>query len=648
MVNLPNSPNTQGKLVMGAAGSTLNIGTQNLTITNDYTNVGAGTGNDFNRRAGVSGTGQIVAGGDVAQAITGASVSNGNTANATLTIGNVRVGATTFDYQIANTGSSGPALRGAIQTNVNGANLTDSRLTGAGVTASNYNTGAPGSNSGNLGVTFTAAGVGALAPLSGQVLNLRSNFENIADQKLNIVVDSGAAAYNAAAGNATPSPVQVGNQRVNGHASAILTVANTAVAGAFSEDLNASFGSSSGSASGSGGISGRLAGTNNTGTGAMTVAVDSSVAGARTGTVTLNYQTAGAVNGVSNGLGLASAGSQTITVNGNVYQAASGQLVTAPLNFGTIQVGQVVNQNLVVRNNATGAAGFVEDLNASFGAAGNAQITGSGTLSGITAGNNSTAANGAMAVTVTGAVAGALNSSIAVDYFSAGAVKGVSNGLGSLAVGSENYGVSGLIEAAGNVIDAAKPLINTAQPIHLGNVRINTASPQALVSVTNQATGNQQAALNASISGNAAITGSGSFNLLDPGATNHSNLQVGMKTSAAGAINGTATIASVSDATNVGNCAPNCQMNLASQDVAVQGAVYRLADPTLNTNSVNLVARRGDAAPTAAISVSNQSPDAFTEGLKASVTSTPSASAVAATSPTWRPLVPMPAVCEWR
>jgi hypothetical protein len=101
----------------------------------------------------------------------------------------------------ANTGTTGPALRGAIQTNVNGANLTDARLSGAGVTASNYNTGAPGSNSGNLGVTFTAANAGrAGAAVSGQVLNLRSNFENIADQKLNIVLAGGAAAYNAAVG----------------------------------------------------------------------------------------------------------------------------------------------------------------------------------------------------------------------------------------------------------------------------------------------------------------------------------------------------------------------------------------------------------------------------------------------------------------
>ena len=89
---LANGGHTQGTLLMGAAGSALNLGTGNLTITNDYTNASAGTGNTFNRRAGVTGTGQIVAGGDAAQAITGANVTNGNTTNATLTLGNVRVG----------------------------------------------------------------------------------------------------------------------------------------------------------------------------------------------------------------------------------------------------------------------------------------------------------------------------------------------------------------------------------------------------------------------------------------------------------------------------------------------------------------------------------------------------------------------------
>ena len=316
---------TQGRLLMGGAGSALNLNTQNLTITTDYTNAQSGTGNAFDRRAGVSGTGLILAGGDATQTITGAGVSNGNTANATLTLGNVRVGSTTFNYQVANTGTTGSSLRGAIQTNVNGASLTDIRLSGTGVSAGNYPTGAPGNSTGDLAVTFTTASAGTVAPLTGQVLNLTSNFSNITDQKLNIVFGSGAAAYNVAVGNAT-SPVQIAAQRVGGSNTAALSVANSAAPGAFSEDLNASFASAGGAATGSGAIVGRLAGTSNTGTGAILVGVDTSAGGAKTGTVTLNYQTAGTVNGVGNGLGSASAGSQGVTVNGNVYTTAVAQV----------------------------------------------------------------------------------------------------------------------------------------------------------------------------------------------------------------------------------------------------------------------------------------------------------------------------------
>ena len=603
---------TQGKLLMGGAGSALNLNSQNLTITNDYTNAQSGTGNGFNRRAGVSGTGQILAGGNAAQAITGAGVTNGNTGSATLTLGNVRVGATTFNYQVANTGTSGPSLRGAIQTSVNGANLSDARLSGTGVTAGNYNTGAPGGNTGNLGVTITVANAGVIAPLTGQVLNLRSNFDNIADQKLNIVLGSGAKAYNAAVGSAA-SPVQVANQRVGGSNSALLSVSNTAPSGAFSEDLNASFGGASGAAIGSGSILGRLAGTSNTGSGAITVGVDTSIAGARTGGVTLNYQTAGAVNGVSNGLGVASVGSQVVTVNGNVFQVAAGAIQTAALNFGTVQVGQAVSQNLVIRNTAIGANGFVEDLNASFGSSngtGGSLISGSGSLAGILAGTNSTGANGLMTVAVNTANAGVINGGIAVNYFTAGAVNGISNGLGSAAVGGQNYGVAGTIEAVGNVINQASPLVNNPA-INFGAMRVGDASPTAKVSVTNVATTAPQAALNASISSNGApVFASGSFNLLAPGGTNANQLTVGLNTAVAGNYTGgnagSATIAFVSDASNVGNCAPNCQLDLAPQLVSVSGKVYTPAVAKLNTTSVDFgIVHKGDVVALRDVSVSN-------------------------------------------
>jgi hypothetical protein len=565
----------------GSAANGLALGANNITVSGDYTNANSGTGNVFNRRANVTGAGQILAGANAAQAITGANITNGNTDNATLTIGNLRVGANTFDYQVANTGSTGPTLRGAIQTAANGGILSDSRLSGSGVTASNYNAGVPGGNSGNLGVTFTAAGAGALAPLSGQVINLRSNFDNIADQKLNIVLAGGAAAYNAAVGAATPTPVLLANQRVGGSGSVQLNVSNTAAAGAFSEDLRATFGASTGAATHNGGsIGALLAGASNGGV--MAVGVNSATAGAKAGTVTLNYDTTGTVNGVSNGLALSGANApQVINVSGNVYQLAAGALQTPALNFGTLQVGQTVSQALVVRNTANGAAGFVEDLNVAFGASGNGQIAGSGALNGILANSNSSAANGAMNVSVTGSVAGALNNSIAVNYTSAGAVAGVSNGLGLSAVGSEDYGVSGLIQAGANVINQASPLLNNPT-INLGAVRVGAPAPSGFVSVSNVATVAPQAALSASIAATSGpITASGSFNLLNPGATNNGSLQVALNTGTAGNFTGgnagTATISLVSDASNVGNCAPNCTLSLASQAVSVVGKVYAAA-----------------------------------------------------------------------
>ena len=612
-MNLANGAKTQGQLQMGAAGAALNLGTGNLTISGDYTNAGAGTGNAFDRRAGISGAGQIVAAADAAQAITGANVTNGASPNATLTIGNVRVGATTFDYQVANTGSTGPALRGAIQTTVNGANLTDARLSGSGVTAANYNAGGPGANSGDQAVTFTAATAGALAPLAGQVLNLRSNFENIGDQKLKIVLDTGAAAFNAAVGSVTPAPATVANQRVGGNNATALTIANTAATGAYSEDLNASVSGSSGNAgfSGAGSVGGLLAGASNNS--AVGVNVDTTSAGAKAGTVTLAYQTAGTINGVSNGLGTASVGSDVVNVSGNVYQAAAGAIQSPALNFGTVQVGQLVTQNLVIRNTATGAAGFVEDLNASFGAStgtGAGLISGSGSLNGILAGTNSTAGNGGMTVSVNTAAAGIVNGGIAVNYASAGAVAGVSNGLGVLGVGSESHGVNGTIEAIANVINQASPQLNNPI-INLGAMRVGAASPTANVSVSNLATVAPQAALNASISPTSGpVTASGNFNLLNPGATDNASLTVGLVTTTAGNFTGAnagqATIAFVSDASNVGGCAPNCELNLASQTVSVAGKVYTQAVGAVAPASIDFgVVRVGDTVSAHNITVQN-------------------------------------------
>ncbi|MBK8890001.1 MAG: choice-of-anchor D domain-containing protein [Dechloromonas sp.] len=721
----------QGKLIIGATGS-LGLGTQNLTITNDYTNVQAGSGNSFNRRAGVTGTGQILAGGNAAQAITGTGVTGGNTPNATLTIGNMRVGANTFNYQLANTGTTGPTLRGAIQTNVNGGNITDARLSGTGVTASNYNAGGPNGNSGNLGVTFTAASAGAQAALSGQAINLRSNFDNIADQKLNIVLAGGAAAYNAAAGSATPSPATVANQRVGGTNVAALTISNTAAAGIFSEDLRATFGSNGGAALNNGGsVVSLIAGGNNVS--AMTARVDTSTAGAKTGSVTLNYETLGTVNGVSNGLGTASAGSQTINVSGNVYRLAQGDTTPLAANFGNRHVGDSVSQTLTIKNlsvndgfseklnasfgtnsgnatnnggsvnllaaggsnaasmsvgmdtssvgnksgsvavnyqsdgagtsglssisagsqtvnvsgsvyrlaqaNTLGAVsfgnvhvgdsvqqalsisntaandGFSEKLNASFGNATDARITNNGgSISQLAAG----ATNSSMVVGLNTAAAGTVNGSIAVNFASDGAG---TSGLGISALATQNVGVSGNITTQGNVYRLASASPATPNPVNFGNVRINTATDQALTIGNTAANDGFSEKLNASISSNGApVTASGSFNLLGPQASDNSSLHVGIDTSSAGAKSGSATIALVSDGAGTSGLG---QTSLASQTVNVNGAVYRLANPQSVTSSLTLAARVGGSA-SGNVSITNQSPDIYTEALKVVAGAAPS------------------------
>ena len=611
-VNLAGAASVGNLINNGTTATALNVGLNNVTVSSDYSNANFGTGNGFNKRANVAGTGLILASGTTAQAVTGATVTGGATAAPTLVINNVRVGSTTYNYQVANAGTSGPALRGAIQTNTAGGNITDARLSGSGVTSGNYGPVATGSNSGDLGVTFTTTTAGLIAPLVGQAVHLANNFANVAEQTLNIVTGAGAAAYNAAIGSATPAPtVALGNTRIGGTLGQTFTVRNTATAGAFSEDLNAAFGGSTGAATAAGSINGLVAGGVNGS--AMSAALNTGSAGAKSGTVTLNYATAGTVNGVSNGLGTASVGNQTITLAGNVYQTAAGTITTAPLNFGTVQVGQTVSQTLTIQNTATGPAGFVEDLNARFGATSGTNgsfITGSGTIAGLAAG----AFSNGLTVGVNTSTAGTVNGSIAVNFFSAGSVGGVGNGLGELGVGSAAYGVNGTITTVASVVNQASPVINNS-PIALGNVRIGSTSPTGLVSVTNQATVAPQAALSASITGNAGITASGSFSLLDPGATNATSLAVGLNTATAGNKSGTATIAFVSDASNIGGCAPACALNLPSQDVAVTGAVYRLANPTATPTSVTVAGRVGSVAPTTAISVTNVSPDLYTEGL---------------------------------
>ena len=477
-----NANSTMGTL---HTAGTLDLGTRTLTIFGDYDNANFGSGNAFNRRANVvtSGAGnRLIAGGDANQGIAGASVANGNTATPTVLIGNVHVGGTTYHYDIANTGSTGTALRGAIQTSANGANLTDPRLSGSGVTAANWGPLAPGESL-SRDVVVTVASAGALAPFTGQTVAIVNNFDNTRSQLVSFGLAAGAAAY-------------------------------------------------------------RLAEPN----------------------------------------------------------------VVAPVAFGNVHVGDVVTQALTIANLAPND-GFSEKLNASFGGATDPRITAAGSIAGLAAGASNASS---MVVGLNTAAAGSVNGSVTVQFASDGA--GTSN-LGVTTLPSQQVGVSGVIEAIGNVFRLASPSQAAPNPVAFGNVRIGSVATQALTLANTAPNDRFSEKLNASIGGaTAGVTASGAFTLLAPQASDSTSLVVGIDTSTAGARSGTATIALASDGTGTSGLGVT---PLPSQTVAVSGAVYRLANPTVAPPSLSLAARVGDAAPSAALTVTNASPDAFTERLNA-------------------------------
>lgn len=742
---------TGGTLALGADsfagvleldGGALALGAHDMNVSGDYTNKAFGSGNAFDRRANVTGSGQIMSAGS-GLTVEGDVETLGPDAF-TLNFGTLRGGdVATRDFNLRNDGTFG-SVRGALQTGANGANVDDTRLSGSGVLAQNFDAiGAFDFDLPEFSVSFEASSGGALA---GQSLAVVSNFDNIATQSIALegfatqravgladplgvvdlgnfrvgldgpsqsfdvtnltegagaerlgiasataagnfvgsnllgagLIDAGATAtgaasvavsggvvgentgnlelsyttdgtefdaaftaetanaqiiglsatgYRMAEGEIFGTTFTIGPQREGATpALGALVITNNAPDDGFSEALNVNVASTSGGAVSDDGSVNQLA-AGGFSIGDIRVGVDTTNAGAISGTVTLGMQSDG--EGTS-GLGTFDLASRDIQVAGNVYRIAEAQLNSAPLNFGTVQVGEAVSQTLSFSNIATGPAGFVEDLMVSFGATsgtGAGQISGSGSIGGLVAGGTDSSS---MVVTVNTAVAGTILGNIAIDYASAGTVGGIITGLEVLSLGSELYPVSGVIDAVAHVVDQASPQINTVTPIDLGNVRVGDVSPEAIVSVSNLASGNDQAALNATISGDGTITAEGAFDLLAPGATNDMDLTVGMQTSMAGAVAGTATLGLVSDASNIGGCEPNCQLTLASQTVAVTGGIYLEAQPEL-AETVDLGNFRLGDAPLAALTVTNTNtaPLGFQEGLDVSASATSGLATVA-------------------
>jgi hypothetical protein len=593
-----------------STAGTLNLGTDTLTVFRDYDNANFGTGNAFNRRANVvtSGAGnRLLAGGDANQGIAGATVVNGNTATPTLVIGNVHVGSTTYRYDIANTGTSGPALRGAIQTSVNGGNITDPRLSGDGVTAGNWG---PIATGGALSrdVVITVGAAGSLAPLSGQSVAIVNNFDNTRSQVVTFGLAAGAAAYRLAEAN-TLAPVAFGNVHVGDVVSQALTISNLAPNDGFSERLNAGFGSANDARIVfAGAVNGLAPGSSNTS--GMVVGLNTAAAGSVNGAVIVNFASDGA--GTS-GLGVTALPSQSVGITGVVEAVGSVfRLATAsaaapnPVDFGNVRVGSVATRALTVANTAAND-GFSEKLNASIGAA-TPGVTASGSFD-LLAPQSSN--NSALVVGIDTATAGARAGTATITLASDGTG---TSGLGVTPLPSQTVAVNGAVYRLANPA-LLPPSVALA-------ARVGDAAPAAALAVTNVSPDAFTERLDANLGAvGAGFSGTGSITGLAAGASSNA-LGVALNTAVAGSVAATTTVNFVSSGSGTTGAADAA---LPSQSVALTGRVYTPAVAQANTTIIDFgIVHRGDTVAERAISVTNAAAaSALNDTLQASLGGAP-------------------------
>ncbi|MBK7424765.1 MAG: S-layer family protein [Propionivibrio sp.] len=590
-------------------GTLLALGTNNITVFNDYNNANFGVGNSFDRRAGVSGTGQILASGTTQQTLTGALITGGDTGSVVMTLPNIRVGlgGISSTFTINNVGLGGPSLRGALVTT----GINNTGLSGSGVTAQNWGAISQFGPGQTFTVTFDPNFGQAL---SGQVLQVVNNFDNVAGQTLTIT----GQAFNLAQGAASPTPIDLGNFRVGLPGGAApqnqnVAVANT-VAGPFTESLGIGAASVNNTA---------FTLTNNLGTGliaaggsnaaALNVARNGGGAGLNTGTLSILYTSDGA--GTS-GLAAINANSENLSVNATGFNLAQGAASPAAINLGNFRVGVAggaapQNQNVAVANTVAGP--FTESLGIGSASVSNAAFTLTNNLGSaliLAGGSNASALN----VARNSGIAGLNSGTLAIQYTSDGAG---TSGLMAINANSQNITVNatGFNAAAGSA---------TPTPINLGNFRVGLAggaTPQSQnVAVANIVAGTFTESLgigSASVS-NAAFTLTNNLGsaLILAGGSNASALNVARNSGGAGLNSGTLAIQYTSDGTGTSGLAA---INANSQNITVNATGYNAAVGSTTPSPVNLAAQRVGGTLSTELTVANTvAAGAFSEDLNAS------------------------------
>ena len=164
------------------------------------------------------------------------------------------------------------------------------------------------------------------------------------------------------------------------------------------------------------------------------------------------------------------------------------------------------------------------------------------------------------------------------------------------------------------ITPAAKAQLNTPGTIIFPNVRVGTPETQK-ISITNTATA-PAASLDVSATANAPAIVMGSISQLAPGATDASDMSIGLDTSNAGALSGAVTLSALSDLGG-GNTEP---IGWEDPYIDVFGTVYRPAAFTVQPSGVSV--HVADAGTQSLIITNTDVNDGYSENLIATVIGT--------------------------
>jgi autotransporter-associated beta strand protein len=299
------------------------------------------------------------------------------------------------------------------------------------------------------------------------------------------------------------------------------------------------------------------------------------------------------------------------TATVNVYRLAAPNAISSPLTFsGNHHVGDVVATQTLSLTNTAAADGFSERLDGAI-AASTGGALGSGSVSLLVPGANSTA----LQVGLDTSEVGALSGTVTVGLTSNGAG---TSGLGTLALASQVITVN-----AGSVFRLAAPSTISGPVTFSGNYHVGDVVPGQTLVVSNDAAADGFSEhLDAAFTGSTGgATGTGTITLLAPETENSTGLIVGLDTSSVGAKSGTVTVGLTSNGAGTSLLGTTA---LTPQVVTVNaGSVFRLAAPNTISANVNLGrVRVGGAFGTATLSLTNvAAAGAFTEGLNATFAS---------------------------